>query len=60
MRTRVPKRYLKTCWGYIPKQRLSQCRNPVSECYVAVDTEVGRIVSHHPRRNTPYKDVEIK
>ncbi len=51
--------YLKTSWGFKNKQKLVQLRNPLAERYVVVDTEVGRIVAHHPRKNTPYKGIQI-
>jgi len=54
-------KYLKTSsFGYIPKKQLVQLRNPRRRGYVVVDTVMGCIVAHHPRKETPYKDIIIK
>lgn len=39
--------------------RFVQLKNPMTRTYVLIDREIGSIVSHHPRKDTPYKNVPI-
>lgn len=41
------------------KQELVQSLNPKTHTYVLVDKANAKILKHHPRKNTPYKGVEI-
>ena len=36
-----------------------QILNPKTQCYVKIDKTTGSIVSHHPRKHTPYKRIPI-
>lgn len=38
---------------------LVQTRNPRTGRYVLLDTHDGEIISHHPRKDTPYKNIVI-
>jgi hypothetical protein len=41
------------------KHKLAQLLNPVTHTYTLVDVTYGKILKHHPKKNTPYKNVEI-
>lgn len=41
------------------ESELAQTLNPKTGTYVLINRAVGVIVSHHPRKNTPYKGVEV-
>jgi len=36
-----------------------QTLNPKSQTYVLIDRKEGKIISYHPRKNTPYKNIPI-
>ena len=39
--------------------KLVQLKNPKTKCYVLVDKDKAKILKYHPRKNTPYKNVDI-
>jgi hypothetical protein len=41
------------------QKNLVQTRNPRTGKFTLIDKAKGEIISHHPRKNTPYKNITI-
>jgi len=43
----------------VKEERFVQVFNPKSHTYVKIDRKEGIILSHHPKKDSPYKNIPI-